>query len=83
MKIEFVQEEPPSAWNRAMSGRLESSELIIRNLRKVSSDESSPLKKAAESALNVYNSIQVKRIFLCTSFLNYLSSLIFRSEVAV
>ncbi|KAF8816231.1 hypothetical protein BYT27DRAFT_7238065 [Phlegmacium glaucopus] len=59
MKIEFIEEpEPLSAWDRAMSGRLESSELIMRNLRKVSSDESSPLEKSAECVLNAYNRIQ-------------------------
>jgi len=83
MKIEFIQKEPPQAWDRSMSGRLEGSELIIRNLRKVSSDEWSPLKKAAESALNVQNnSIQV-RIIILYKFLDRSSSLIFRLEVGV
>lgn len=63
MKIEFIQKAVPSAWDRATSGRLESSDLVIRNLQKVASDESSGLDKAAESALNIYNGIEVTIMF--------------------
>lgn len=59
-RIERIEEKLPSTWDRATSGRLESSLLIIRNLRKISSDESSPLEKAAQSALNVYDKIHLQ-----------------------
>lgn len=59
MKIEFIEEETPSVWQMATSGRLEASALVIRNLRKLSLDESSSAGKAAKSALNVYNHIEV------------------------
>lgn len=63
MKIEIIQERTPSAWETAVAGRLEGSELVIRNLSKVSLDKSSPFKNAAELALNVYKGIEVKDYF--------------------